>query len=591
MEKISNDKWAFSPGINLAGKAFVEKWLELLNPLTVDNYRVRHLNTRVAFEELREVIREAENKTLEAQNIEDVSKELLGLLKVDPVAQSSLPHHEYYYNSLLNPFKEKERSAHPGLKVLVKQACDVLEKRYRIDLIDALAVSIQGNVVGKTVALTSLLVSDLIASGYDFRHLLWRGRSFINSPTHYFLDRLSSFLNQFKAGALQKFLVAYRIDFPNVRDATSCPTSLGGLKVRSESDVASDHPNLRSHIPGPNVRLATLTTDAFDPFAATRNGSSELHKALDIIQFTKPSVEIISHNTAYVVLSNGTIKSIPTALELLGPIKIADDEVEHRINQLARIRQRVDGASVRQLGLGLQYLRRGLTESAPQGQFLNYWIGLEAIAGGARRTEITTTRRSVSKILALGYPRRLIRDLQENFNRLDVNVGTVINPVSTELYGPLGKLEALLRCISNAQSKVALLDLAGHSPLLISRIEMVEALLGKAGSVVCSMENHRQDVDWHIQRLYRIRNAIVHGGGIPSDLTHLASNLATYLWVILRSLLDDFGLDGGTTDITMFFDKHLKIHEMLLRKIEAGGRSADLPFAMLIEPTRLWPAT
>ena len=590
MESISHQRWAFSPGITAAGKAFVEKWLELLNPLTVDNFRVRHLNARIAVYELSEAIRDADNKILDPQNIEDISRELLQLLKSDSIARSSLPHLDYYYESLVNPFKDKEKkAAHSGLKVLIGQANDVLGRRYRADLIVALKETIHQDDVERTIHLTSMLVSDLVASGYDFRHLLWRGRSFINRPTRSFDDRLSFFLEQVRTASLQRYLVAYRIDFPHVEDAANCPDLIGTLKVRSASTVGADHPSLISHIPGDNVRLATLTTDALDPFAATRKGSSELHRALDLIQFAKPSVEIISQKTAFVVQNNGTIKSIPTPLELLGPIRIAADEFEHRISQLTRIRQRVEESSVRQLGLGLQYLRRGLTESAPQSQFLNYWIGLEVIAGGNNRTEIVTTRKCVPRMIALGYPRRLLRDLQENFKRLSINIEDALLQFPAGLGGPWGKVEALFRCIADERGKATLMGLAEPSPLLKCRIQETAAIFGNASAVARSMESHRQDIDWHVQRLYRVRNAIVHGGSAPADLTHLASNLATYLWVILRSLLDDFALSDGTSSVTKFFDKHLKIYEMVSSKLNALGPQAEPPFGILIEPTSIWP--
>ena len=132
-----------------------------------------------------------------------------------------------------------------------------------------------------------------------------------------FTVHLQEFLNQLKTGTLQTFLVAYRMDFANEADASRCPSSLGAMEIRSASNVTLYSPSLQSHIPGPNVRLATLSLKAYDVFAASRKGGTELHRALDIIQFAKPSIQIISHNLAHVVFGNGQVKTVPTTLELL----------------------------------------------------------------------------------------------------------------------------------------------------------------------------------------------------------------------------------------------------------------------------------
>ena len=182
-----------------------------------------------------------------------------------------------------------------------------------------------------------------------------------------------------------------------------------------------------------------------------------------------------------------------------------------------------------------------------------------------------------------------MRDLLENFDRLGIATEPILGSISTELHGHLGRVEALWKCICNESLKSQLLGLAAVSPLLQSRIGDNARLFGTARKTRETLATHRQDIHWHVQRLYRVRNAIVHGGETPSDLTHLGSDLATFLWVLLRSILDDFASDSGTKDIGKFFDKHLKIHEMVLLEISRSEQDANPPFAILLEPTLLWP--
>lgn len=166
-----------------------------------------------------------------------------------------------------------------------------------------------------------------------------------------------------------------------------------------------------------------------------------------------------------------------------------------------------------------------------------------------------------------------MRDLLENFLRLGLDPAPILGTVATDLTGLFGRVEALWRCICNQPLRNQLLGVASGTPLLQHRIQTVADQLGRSDSTRKSMEAHKQKIDWHIQRLYRIRNSIVHGGYVPEDLTHLASHLATYLWVLLRSILDDFASEDGTRDIRKFFDKHLELYDIVTRRLEGLGTS------------------
>jgi hypothetical protein len=583
--------WRFSPGANRAGKTFVERWIELFNKLTIDNHRVRHLNVRIGFEELRCVIRDAEDKLIENINIKFVCEEVLELLKNDPVAKKLLPHHEHYYPTLLSPFvgdQSKPKSVHSGLMVLTEQACAVLTVRYREALIVALTDALQSDDVEKALTVTSLFASDLLDSGYDVRYLRNKGMSFVQGRAKPFQDRFTELVQEFITGHAKEFLVGYRIDFATNHDASDCPAVVAGLNIRSEENIAADDIRLKTHIPGPNVRLATCSILALDLYAASRKGANKFYRALDVLQFARPSLQIISHKYAYVV-SRQQVPRVQMPLELLGPIRISMEHVEERTAQLNTIVDRIKNEStVHRLSLGLQYLRRGISDSAPQGQFLNYWIGLEAIAGGKERTDIRNIRTVVPILIALGHPRRLIRDLYLNCDRLEVPLDEVIAGNPTELSNHLGKVEAFWRGLVDNSQRGRMQVLAANSPLLVDRIGHTARLFGTGAATKETVETHRREIEWHIQRLYRVRNAIVHGGQEPGDLTHLASHLATYLWAILRSMLDDLSSGPSSNDIDKFFNKHLWIFEHVLKKAQAQGAQPP-PCSLLLEPTMIWP--
>lgn len=589
MRLITPEEWSNSPGINRAGMVFVEVWLEALHFATIDIYRVRHLNTRLAFEELLNVVKGREEGNYDSQNIEDVAAETHRLLKNDKVAQSILPQCHLYHGLLLHPFTDhKEKYPHPGLSVLIERACQTLNKSYRTALLEALRSAINTDDLQSTLELTACIASDLIGSSYDFKHLYWRGQAFVKPPRRPFQERLDQWIRGFADHGLIDYTVAYRLDFQNVGLARRCPQAVGSFEILSGDEIAVRHADLQSLTPQANSRVAVSMIPAPDPFSASRKGAGQLYEVLDIVQFSHPAAGMRLHNKGYVVRPNGQLQAVPTTLELLGPIRFFEEEVNTRIGQLAVIDGRVDEISLRRLGLGLQYLRRGLTESAPQGQFLNYWIGLEAIAGGKHKTEISTIRQNIPKMIALGYPRRLARDLLENFQRVQLDINQVLAAATTTLPEPLTKVEALWRSVCGETSRNALLAISERSPLLQERILSLVSLLGNSELTLESMDQHRKDIEWHIQRLYRVRNSIVHGGYVPDDLTHLASHLATYLWVVLRSVLDDFASPNGTKELRPFFDNQVLLYKLISENLHDLG-TKEVPYAIVLEPTSILP--
>ena len=100
MEYLAARDWSHSTGINAAGRGFVERWRELFHRLTLDAFRVRHLNLRLAFEELVTVISDVDNIGTDTVNVRDVCSEIVQLLKDDPVANEVLPAYQLYFSIL-----------------------------------------------------------------------------------------------------------------------------------------------------------------------------------------------------------------------------------------------------------------------------------------------------------------------------------------------------------------------------------------------------------------------------------------------------------------------------------------------------------
>jgi hypothetical protein len=149
-------------------------------------------------------------------------------------------------------------------------------------------------------------------------------------------------------------------------------------------------------------------------------------------------------------------------------------------------------------------------------------------------------------------------------------------------------LEKLWKGLTNSSERETLVEAAANSPLLQHRIATLAQRLGTHSAIKQTLETHAQDVSWHVQRLSRVRNAIVHGGSVPEDLTQLAAHLADYLWTILRDLLDELADPNGVRELRKYFEKGSYLYERVFQTL---NESADnpLPYQVLINPRSIWP--
>jgi hypothetical protein len=587
MENLTAADWANSNGIGPAGQVFVQRWLELFHRLTIDTYRVRHLNARLAVVELANVIRDAQVFGVDPLNIKEIAAETLLLLQEDPVAQTVLPRAKHYYASLAQPLLDG-KTVHPGLPVLIDHILPTLNQAYRPRLIQALRAAINDNDIDQTIAVTSRLASDLIGEGHDLRHLYWRGQLFTRPPARPFAQKLDETLNAFGGLAESQYSIVFRLEFNNSTAANDAPPLMAGIQLtpavpEAQTPAAEQFTPTRARF-----RYARLNVSALDPFSAARRAAADVARALDLVQFTRPSIRIYSPPAA-LILAPGNQLVVSLTLELLGPIRIASEGLNARHAQLTTIRNSdIDPAIKNRLSLGLQYLRRGFTDPSPAGQFLNFWIGLEAVVGGAGRTNVGDMRRQASRLIAAGYARRILGDLRQNLRRLDINLGAALNTTILNEHNASNRLVALANALRDEGTRPDLVAASASSPLLQHRIGSVAALVSQWPALRQALLRNEQDVMWHVQRMYRIRNAIVHGGFVPEDLTHINSHVATYLWACLRVLIEELAR-GVLRDIKDVFEKFswtLSEHHRL-----AQEQPGSIPtYLSLVQPQTLFPA-
>ncbi len=236
MDYIAPQAWPNLAGVNRAGQLFIAYFRELTHPLTVDTYRVRYLNVRLAFRELGETIAAFQTTGIDAVNVRDVAAEAKRLLEEDPVTASLIPDCNFFYRILVAPFADPKGSQiHPGLEVATRTVFETFEERYSETLVSELPAAIERDAAERTKQLTAAFATDMLGRGYDIRHLHSLGDILLRPPASPFIDKIASFLRRIYPPEPRQFRVFFRLDF--LRRMRPFPGSVAGLALRASLEA------------------------------------------------------------------------------------------------------------------------------------------------------------------------------------------------------------------------------------------------------------------------------------------------------------------------------------------------------------------
>ena len=173
------------------------------------------------------------------------------------------------------------------------------------------------------------------------------------------------------------------------------------------------------------------------------------------------------------------------------------------------------------LNTALRHLRVGDNQVEIEQRFLNYWIGLEFLFSTPRSGDSTFSRlkEKFPKLMTLYYLKRNVSSLdkwliEKGLIETNFSIGTIN--------------EAELEAIFEATTQ----------ELLKYRIKSMKSHLLNRDKVKKYIENHIQNLEWHLSRIYHLRNELVHEAAIKQSIVGVTSNLRDYLVFMLNLLLD-----------------------------------------------------
>jgi len=518
---------------------FKQRMVELYDCNTLDSYSVRTCNSMSMFWELKEMLGGwIAGNVKRGETVALCLEECLKLLERDKWLSYSffdekkfkakLEEYQKEVNSIKDAKDKKEKDNHEArfMLHLVDSCISTNETCYLTSLLNSVCTDLltekdyDDNDFIKTIKTLDdkllLLATELLRRGYSQSYLYFFFKSIKKNedgiPFNEAYNQLTT-----KLGAVYQYQddVIIRMNFQN----DDVPTMESMV-----DEVPAEYMNvMRGSLTGifkkaPGRRFYIVTVNAADTNAALQKARLCLSQALD------------RNDMGVVHISNrGVVSYIKDGGRTLRPEMYYNVACRRRdeVNQLPVLMNGIDKSVAisheikDRLNTALRHLRVGDDQAEIEQKFLNYWIGLEFLFATPRSGDSTFARLmgKFPQIKTLYYLKRNVYDLDARLKEKG-----------------LLDAEKSFGCLSEAEMN-EIFDTTDDI-LLKYRIKTMKSHLHSRENVGNYLKAHIRNLEWHLSRIYHLRNELVHEAAIKQSIESVTTNLRSYLVFMLNLLLD-----------------------------------------------------
>jgi hypothetical protein len=542
MQLLSHSKVSYT----IPQQFFIEKVLEMLYRFTIDTYRARVMNPKTIMEEICDLLegrikgRIPNNKAilyaiLEAQNLLNRKDTYLNFFPLSLEKVKSVIgdlHNEKNDDKLkknlivLRDFYQNHNKDYS--KVLLKSI------ETKINLYDS-SKSLEDNfsLLDSISTLSNYFVTELMYLGFTKRFLYRKFTNEFNSPGA--KDFKHSFENIAKVAGFdsEEYNVIFKIEIP--AEVVTNLQDIPNISIVQEIDqyIKSKSKSLNEVVMGfatkklRQTHFYCLKIIARDVFQALNKGRVKFAENLDLINLGYSGQTIETWDRVLIINKQGKdnfYTTQPVAYELDGQYKDGDVLYKNIVEAINRIEASSDikKDSKEKIKSAVRYLRLGNEALEVEHKFINYWFALEHLFSDALTENndavINKIKYSFPKLHSNIFLKRIIKDFHDNAIKLKLD--TLIPNCDADL--EYLKDESTYDWI--------ITNLSQTCPLFSFRaIKLKKALFGavidKHSVLGDRITQHRLDLEWHLSRMYRIRNAIVHDASSGKNIISITANL------------------------------------------------------------------
>lgn len=562
MRVVHEDKLQ-AAGLEPRERFFVELWYGMTHLQSLDSYRVRCLNAHGVIRELNE---ELQIGRLNDSELESLCSEATEILQNDPVMAKHFNAEKRALLPLLaKPPKGKKGSKdEQELRYVTQDILVTLGPKYLGQLCSVIPEVVKCGDEEEVVWTVAALLSELVAQNWPLESLFTWHHHFLKSGDrreYTFEKDLCFMLRQFQRGS-QPFRVTLRLsgskklaELETFHDFRFTETV---TITKTEKEQIKGGPPDKFLRPYEDVVFATTTPHALDEASAAIQTRTAVEELLDLLRFDYES-RVVKVDRRCLVRREGDARLMLHEIKhaVPNPRLVCElDDFEGLVKQVDTVATRtINDVSRQQLQTGIRQYRYGRDAEGYRDKFLAWWMGLEALTSPGQGSSIgARVASNASRAMLCDYLHRLLRDLLGTLKYLKI-------PLHADLQGLVNRssinyldVSQLLQVLQSSHASKLWDQLAAH-PLLTFLGKQLQDALSEPKKTDFKLEEHRRHLEWHLDRLYRIRCCVVHGSPVRVNLALYAANLEFYLKEIIRFVLMAFNKNDHIVSLEELFHR------------------------------------
>lgn len=583
MDYISQEVFLSANIIENTEKLFIQLWSELFNPDTIDSYRVRVMNALLILNELEEVINDyLKEITPHLTNVIYVAKETERILSRDFICQKHFKNETdfaiKYIKSIWDKPKKEDLFQHYSKVKILKEKLSAEYFKLLIEEIDtAIFITKDIEILQKC---TKALATQLVQRGYSFKYLFERKFLFLDSKDHLsFKDKFELFKND-----IQKQNKYFRVLFKfSAVNSLLKFSEIISIKITNKINIATKVEEIR-FVQQPGTFYGELKVEAPDPDSSVFLCRKSISLLQNIVRFEYRSSEfkISPFFLVYDEIENSVHlnSSLQRSLGFISAGK--DSRFKKYLESFDKLRdnhnRKIDGDSVDRIINSFHYFRLSLDSAEPETRFLLNWIAFEYLVKiNLNKGLIEKVVNYIPKLFVCQYIDKLLKDFSSNLLRLRCDrkilssIGIQIN--ASNKFDLASLFEAL-----RDETKVSAIISSNKSPLFEMRVRELSKIMIDSERITAKLNEHFEDIQWNLQRIYRVRNKIVHSASTNMNLTQLDGNLTYYYTTLLNNIIYNSINAVSETTLDLIYLRFESVYEFLIYQLKNNNINSSIFF-------------
>jgi len=512
---------------------FAQRIDEALFDYSAEKYKASVLFSVNSCLEVLETLGQVKDEIWPIKTLETVYEEFRHIYKNDETAKSLVGDIDEYY--LTNIEEKKLDNLKANLELLFYK---IKPTKYLARVKEQLITEIKGQKRNIMIErLTLRFISVLTHIGYSQEFIYYETTKFffkvnrVDNP-----DLINTYFEIFNL-EIYKYDVYLKTNklFNQIKDVCSRFKT----EIVTEINLTSDSIR-RLNIAENEILIKITDIQAFDPQKARSISHKRLSKISDLFTFFhhKQRLTWTEHTIVYNQSNQSEVFFNRKSSQMLKGYDVYPRKAAERLDLML---QKFDlhKESFFRFNRAIDLHGTAIDNKYPENQLLQNWIALETlIVENKSSSKIDQLISALVPILNYEYIKRIFIELAIDIERLNkIEILNIINEVDVgeSIYEKLAALTTVNKYLPQAKKIFAECT---DFPLLNYRIFWLNKNLSSSDKVRDFIKNNTQRVEWHIRRVYRARNTIVHTGQIPTSIERLVESSHSYLDDLINLIMN-----------------------------------------------------